>query len=125
MTDPWSGCSDPAHSVLFSPVDADGFHVELLDGLPEARLIGELDLSSYDEANAALSPLFEATGEVVLDMSELSFVDSSGIRLFIRLHQALRDRGGLTLRSPTPHVARVLEIAGLPELGIRMDKDPG
>jgi anti-sigma B factor antagonist len=104
-------------------VVADGFHVEL-DGLLSARLIGELDLSSYDAATASLSPLFEAAGDVVLDMSELSFVDSSGIRLFIRLHQALHDRGGLILRSPTPHVARVLEIAGLPELGIRMEKEP-
>ena len=117
-----SACSEPSDSVLFSPVVAEGFRVELLDGLNNARLIGELDLSSYDEATAALSPLFEATGQVILDLSELSFVDSSGIRLFIRLQQALQDRGGLILRSPTPHVAKILEIAGLPYLGVRLDR---
>jgi anti-sigma B factor antagonist len=96
----------------------------MLDGLNGARLSGELDLSTYDATAAALSPLFEASGEVTLDLSELSFVDSSGIRLFILLHQALDDRGLLVLRSPSAHVARILEIAGLPELGVRMDREP-
>jgi anti-sigma B factor antagonist len=99
----------------------DGFHVEL-DGERAARLRGELDVAAYDDAAAAAAPLFEAAGDVTLDLSDLSFVDSSGIRLFIRLHKALDGRGVLILRSPTAHVAYILEIAGLPEIGIRLEK---
>jgi anti-anti-sigma factor len=57
----------------------------------------------------------------MIDVSKLEFVDSSGLRLFIRLRQALGDRGELILRSPQPHVARVVEIAGLRELGVRLE----
>lgn len=98
----------------------EGFRVDLLEQGRAARLIGELDLAAYDVATDALSHLFEAAHDVTLDVSRLSFVDSSGIRLFIRLHQSLTG-GRLVLRSPTPHVARVLEIAGLPDLGIRIE----
>jgi anti-sigma B factor antagonist len=89
-----------------------------MDGV---RMSGELDVASYDAAEAVLAPLREAEGDVTIDVSELEFVDSSGIRLFIKLRQALGDRGELILRSPMPHVARVIEIAGLQELGVRLE----
>jgi anti-sigma B factor antagonist len=97
-----------------------GFAIEL-DGDRTARLRGELDVGAYDDATAAAAPLFDADRDVILDLSELSFIDSSGIRLFIRLHKALDGRGELILRSPTSHVAYILEIAGLPEIGVRIE----
>jgi anti-anti-sigma factor len=98
------------------------FRAEPMDGMDGVRLSGELDIASYEVAEAALAPLFEAKGDVTIDVSELEFVDSSGLRLFIRLRQALGDRGELILRSPLPHVARVVEIAGLRELGVRLEQ---
>ena len=101
----------------------DGFLIEL-DGERGARLRGELDLATYDAAMEGLSELFGATGDVSLDLSELTFVDSSGIRLFIQLHQSLGEGGRLILRDPTPHVAGILEIAGLDGLGVRLERPP-
>jgi anti-anti-sigma factor len=97
-----------------------GFEVELDDDR-SARLRGELDVASYDAAATAVASLFDATGDVTLDLSELTFVDSSGIRLFIRLQKALGTRGALILRSPMPHVAYILEISGLPSIGVRLE----
>jgi anti-sigma B factor antagonist len=103
----------------------DGFRIELLDGQQSARMTGELDLATYDTAMAALAGLFEASGDVVLDVSDLTFVDSSGIRLFILLHQSLGEQGRLVLQSPTPHVAGILQIAGLEGLGVRLEASAG
>jgi anti-sigma B factor antagonist len=108
-------------AVPSASVDDAAFRVEPLENTTGARLIGELDLAAYDTAETALGPLFGADDDVTLDVSELSFVDSSGIRLFIRLHQALEARGTLILREPSEHVARVLEIAGLGELGVTIE----
>ena len=105
-------------------MDEETLQVELLDGTG-AVLRGELDLLVYDQVSAELAPLFDAPGDVTLDVSELSFVDSSGIRLFVRLQRALDDRGRLHLKAPTPHVASVFEIAGLRELGIVVDPADG
>jgi len=99
----------------------DTLRIELSDDLDGARLTGELDLLVYEKADLALSPLFDAPGDVTLDVSELAFIDSSGIRLFVRLERAIRDRGVLHLRGPSPHIARVFEVAGLPDLGIMIE----
>jgi anti-anti-sigma factor len=96
----------------------DAFRVELSDDLDGARLVGELDLLVYEKADLALSPLFEAPGDVTLDVSDLTFIDSSGIRLLVRLEGAIRERGVLHLRGASPHIARVFQVAGLPDLGI-------
>ena len=95
--------------------------VELNDELREARLIGEFDLDVYEKVSAELAPLFETPGDVTLDLSEVAFLDSSAIRLFVRLQQS-RDRdGNVGGRAPRPHVARVLYVAGVAELGIRVE----
>jgi anti-sigma B factor antagonist len=99
--------------------------VELSDNGTRAVLRGELDLLAYDDVAAQLSPLFDANGDVTVDVSELSFVDSSGIRLFVRLQRALGDRGRLHLLGPTPHVASVFEVAGLQQLGILVEPSDG
>jgi anti-anti-sigma factor len=95
------------------------FRVDPLEGGQGARLIGELDLAQYQRTDQAFSTLFHADGDVILDLAELTFIDSSGIRLLIRLHAAVAERGGrVIVRDPAPHVARVLEVAGLLDLGI-------
>ena len=100
----------------------DAFRVELAEGLDGARLSGELDLLVYEKADLALSPLFDAPGDVTIDVSDLAFIDSSGIRLLVRLERAIHERGVLHLRGPSPHIARVFEVAGLPDLGIVIEE---
>ncbi len=97
--------------------------VELVDGLQEARLIGEFDLDVYEKVCAELAPLFEASGDVTLDLSGVGFLDSSAIRLFVRLQQSRTGDGNLVLRAPRPHVARVLSVAGIGQLGIRVEDE--
>ena len=103
----------------------DGFRIELRDGERSARITGELDLGTYDTAMAALAGLFGGSGDVVLELTDLTFVDSSGIRLFILLHQSLAQRGRLVLQDPTPHVAGILQIAGLEGLSVRLEAGAG
>jgi Anti-anti-sigma regulatory factor (antagonist of anti-sigma factor) len=102
----------------------DGFRIELRDGERSARMTGELDLASYDTAMASLAGLFEASGDVSWSIRP-HLLDSSGIRLFILLHQSLGQQGRLVLQSPTPHVAGILQIAGLEGLGVRLEGSAG
>ena len=80
-------------------------------------LRGELDLANASTAEAALEASFGENGsQVVVDMSELEFIDSTGIALLVA---ALgRNDDGDRVRfvlSPSPAVARVLEVTGLTE----------
>jgi anti-sigma B factor antagonist len=77
------------------------------------RLIGELDLSGVEALLTAVDGGNGHGGNLVLDLSELTFVDSSGISAFVRLAHDRSDGGILVLDRPRPEVKRVLDLVGL------------
>ncbi len=83
----------------------------------ELRVRGELAIASAPELAVALDPLLAADHRVVvLDLTELSFIDCAGMRPIRSACGALRCRGGtLVIRHPQPLVERALRLAGLAE----------
>ena len=76
------------------------------------KLSGEHDMATRDELNAALAPLY---GDVLLDLSECEFVDSSVIGLVLRKSQELTRDGHrieLVVASGS-NVERALEIVDI------------
>lgn len=80
------------------------------------RLAGELDLSSATHVTDLLDPQLRAGGRIVLDLTDLSFMDSTGLQVLIRSALTLGNRGTLVLRRPGNLVRSILELA------IRTDK---
>jgi len=80
-------------------------------------LRGELDLAAADRAWAELEPLLTAGSVVVLDGTDLEFLDSSGLRvLALAAHRARARSAGLRLVAPQRAVQRTLELAGAQKL---------
>jgi anti-anti-sigma factor len=77
------------------------------------RLAGELDLNDADALAGRLAVEGEGPGDLTLDVSQLTFIDSTGLRALLRAADSLAGRGNLVLRSPSPAVRRVLELMGL------------
>ena len=80
-------------------------------------LCGELDLANAGTAETALeASLADSTSQVVIDMRELEFIDSTGIALLVA---ALGNNGSEErvrfIPSSAPAVTRVLELTGLSE----------
>src|SRR5262245_11717202 len=85
-------------------------------------LSGELDLGSAEEFRLAVGSGLEGRGELVLDLADLTFIDSMGVRALAVL--ARRAGGGLVLRYSQDAVWRVLELLqfdGIP--GARILRD--
>lgn len=78
-------------------------------------LDGELDPHTAPLLQEELDRLVaKGSTKIVLDMSALRFIDSSGLRVVISAHRRVRDAGGhLALRSPSDTARRLLEITGL------------
>jgi anti-anti-sigma factor len=83
-----------------------------------ASLRGELDFSEAPLLARALDELREAAPlGMVLDLSELTFIDSSGINALVMAARAVAAEGNaLVLAEPTPGVQRVFAIVNLSEL---------
>jgi anti-sigma B factor antagonist len=76
---------------------------------------GELDAYSAPRLENQISKLLsESVDEVVLDLSDTGFLDSSGLRAILSAHRRLAESDRrLQLRSPSEAVTRLLEITGL------------
>lgn len=65
------------------------------NGIVTACLIGRLDTPAAQEIAPEMNAITEdASGTIVLDCKELSYISSSGLRLFLSLRKAANEKGG-------------------------------
>ena len=74
------------------------------------RLAGELDMSTAAQLDEVLGTAVEHGGAIMIDLSELTFMDSTGIGAFLRAAVSLRGRGCLILHGEQDRVRRVLDL---------------
>ena len=78
-------------------------------------LFGEIDAASVAPLQRRLDEVIGSTaGAVALDMSGVSFIDSTGIRLLVTVHRRLSaQRRSFVLSAISPQTRKVLDLAGL------------
>ena len=78
------------------------------------ELSGELDSLAAAQLSECLDHVDSRAPGLVLDMSDVSFIDSSGLRTLIQARQMFPDDPrALTLREPQKSTTRLLELTGL------------
>jgi len=78
------------------------------------RLSGEMDIACEDYFEQSMRPLEQEGSWVVLDLSGLTFMDSTGLRLILRAwDQSRRDGFQLAVLPGTGPARRTLEVSGL------------
>lgn len=78
------------------------------------KFIGRLDTPAAQEASAELEPLKdEASKTIVLDCSELTYISSSGLRIFLSLRKAAATKGGeVIVKSISNDIRQVFMMTG-------------
>ena len=77
-------------------------------------LRGELDIATQQLFASALAGVDENVARIVLDLSELTFIDCGNIGLIHDTRIAIGLRGAcLELRSPNPDLLPIFELTGL------------
>jgi anti-anti-sigma factor len=89
-----------------------------LAGARGIALRGELDLTGAPRIEEHLqSALLTSSGAFVLDLSELSFMDSTGVNALLRARSLLgREQRELVVICPPGPVRRVLEVIGVVDM---------
>jgi anti-anti-sigma factor len=89
-------------------------HVEdRAPGTTIVSLAGELDLSTVPRLEDALLEQIEQRAAVMLDLSQLSFIDSSGIGVLMRARQIANGTPISLVIAPGSQVERIFEVAGV------------
>ncbi len=87
-------------------VDKEGSHTVV-------RVRGELELSTSPELQRVLAELDEADAPIVLDLTGVTFLDSSALRVLVQTRLRFEERRQLPLVIPRPQLRRIFEISGL------------
>jgi anti-sigma B factor antagonist len=87
------------------------------DGTTVLQLYGEFDLASAPTLEAALARAEAELGPLVIDLSALEFIDSTGISHLLAAHTRAEDdeRELVFLKGP-PSVEKILRITGLDQI---------
>jgi anti-anti-sigma factor len=87
--------------------------IEHRDGAAIVRLGGELDLYNAEDVRAALVDQIDGgQTRIVVDMTDVEFVDSTALGVLIEARSRL-GRDGLALAAPQLETRRTLQVSGL------------
>ncbi|MFP5255616.1 MAG: STAS domain-containing protein [Acidimicrobiia bacterium] len=94
-----------------------------LEGRIVVRVTGPLDLPEVADLRAVFANLITIEGpDVVLDLSGVTFLGSSGMGTIAQLHQELAGAGRhLTLRGASPMIHKAFTVTGLDRM---LDLEP-
>ena len=86
---------------------------EVNGGVNEVKLVGRLDAKAAKEADEAFAMAAAEAKNVRLDLTELDYIASAGLRALKRLRSSVRENGGtLTVVGVQDEVMDVLEMTG-------------
>lgn len=84
---------------------------------PVVKAHGEVDMATAPELTEAVTEVLQGfPRRLVFDLTEVTFLDSSGIKVLLYARRGLPERCPVVLRRPQPAVLRVLEITGVGDL---------
>lgn len=76
--------------------------------------VGELDLATVEQLRGALREVTPVFAHVVIDLRELSFIDSTGLQLLLMVHgDAHRDGWRLSLIQGPAAIRRIFDLTGV------------
>jgi anti-sigma B factor antagonist len=83
-------------------------------GASVVTFTGEVDLESSPAAREILLKCLDSTGTVIVDLSEVTYIDSSGVASLVEALQAAKKNGSqFSLAAVSEPTRRVLELARL------------
>ena len=91
---------------------------ELDDNISMIKLTGKLDIEGVSEIETSFAGYCAGDGVCVLvDLSEVEFLASIGIRFLTLSGKSVASRGGkMALLNPLPEVEHVLDVTGIPAI---------
>jgi anti-anti-sigma factor len=104
--------ASPSRGGVFQVDDV--FGIDVSDGV--ISLSGDLDAHTAPQLDAAINELLRSGSDrIVLEMADVGFVDSSGLRSMIRARSEGDGTRDVVIKSPSAATMRLLEITGMTE----------
>lgn len=104
-----------------------GFDSEFTGTVLKIKLRGEIDHHSAVAVRTAIDDMIRSKKpcELVIDMSAVDFMDSSGLGLIMGRYNTMKEIGGsVTVADPNPSTEKIMNLAGLERI-IKITRSAG
>lgn len=92
-------------------------HDDWDEGAATITVCGEIDVVSVDVLTQCLDHVVaRQPNQLVIDLAQVSFIDTSGLHAIMRAHRALSPDCPVIVRSPQHQARRILQISRLDTL---------
>lgn len=79
-------------------------------------LAGRLDTATAPELEEVLSALIPGIGELTLDLENLDYISSAGLRVLLSVHKIMDRQGVLKVANAGETIMEIFEVTGFSEI---------
>ncbi len=88
----------------------------LENGVLNILLDGKLDTSTTPQATEEIEAELENAQSIVIDMKDLKYISSAGLRLLLSLHKKMAEKGGLTIKNVNDTNMEIFDFTGFTDI---------
>jgi len=90
--------------------------ITLENGILTVLLDGRLDTGTTPQAQAEIEAKIEDANSVIIDMKNLNYISSAGLRLLLSLHKKMMAKGGMTIKNINDTNKEIFDFTGFSEI---------
>jgi anti-sigma B factor antagonist len=87
-------------------------NIETTFGITTARLIGDIDAKSAPDAQGHIIPLAGDDCKIILDMSEVGYMSSAGLRMLLAVRRSIPASGRIVLTGLSEALSETMSVTG-------------
>lgn len=88
----------------------------LENGILTVLLDGKLDTGTAPQATEEIEADIENAEKIILDMTDLKYISSAGLRLLLSLHKKMSQKGGMVIKNVNDTNMEILEFTGFTDI---------
>ena len=77
---------------------------------------GRLDTTTAQELEGAIKEAIEGKTELIIDMKELEYISSAGLRVLLSAHKAMSRQGTMVVKNASEAVKEIFEVTGFSDI---------
>lgn len=96
------------------------------DDVAVVTVVGVLDAASLTDVSTALTDAQRGSSSVIVDLSEVTFMDSRGLGALLAANERSREGAApISVHKPSEPVRRLLEVSGVRRILDEVEELPG
>lgn len=86
------------------------------NNIAKIALDGRLDTLTAPELLTEINTIAPDCDRIILDLSELEYISSAGIRAIVTAHKLMAGKGGFAVKSPSDNVMEIINLTGIADI---------